>query len=244
MIKQDTGYYRVLNTTTDFTNESFTSYHHNSVGGYHPAKLQIYQDLIENQIAKNNMQVLNMLNTKYFIVQNPQNGQPIAQMNPSAFGPVWFVKAIKYVADGREEMKALDSTNLRDTAVVQTKFKTNIGNEPVADSTATIRLIENKNDYILYESSAAANQYAVFSEVYYPRGWKAFIDGKELPIVKTNYALRGLPVPAGKHKIELKFEPRSYELGNSITMYASLLAFLLLFGSLFMEWRSSRKTGV
>ncbi|MEJ8818952.1 YfhO family protein [Lacibacter sp. H407] len=241
MIKQDTGYYRVLNTTTDFTNESFTSYHHNSIGGYHPAKLQIYQDLIENQIAKNNMQVLNMLNTKYFIVQNPQNGQRIAQMNPAAFGPVWFVKAIKYVADGREEMKALDSTNLRDTAVVQTKFKANIGSEPVADSTATIRLIENKNDYILYESSAAANQYAVFSEVYYPRGWKAFIDGKEVPIVKTNYALRGLPVPAGKHKIELKFEPRSYELGNSITMYASLLAFLLLFGSLFMEWRSSRK---
>jgi hypothetical protein len=241
MIKQDTGYYRVLNTTRDFTNESTTSYHHNSIGGYHPAKLQIYQDIIENQIAKNNMQVLNMLNTKYFIVQNPQNGQPIAQMNPGAFGPVWFVKAVKYVADGREEMKALDSTNVREIAIVQTKFKANVGNEPVADSSAMIRLIENKNDYILYESSAATNQYAVFSEVYYSRGWKAFIDGKELPIVKTNYVLRGLPVPAGNHKIEFKFEPRSYELGNSITLYASILAFVLLFGSLFMQWRSNRK---
>lgn len=240
-IKQDAGYYRVLNTTTDFTNESNTSYYHNSIGGYHPAKLQIYQDLIENQIAKNNMQVLNMLNTKYFIVQNPQTGAPMAQMNPAAFGPAWLVKHVHFVADGREEMKALDSINLRDTAVVQTKFKTAVSAQPGADSTASIRFIENKNDYIQYESSAASNQFAVFSEVYYPRGWYAYIDGKEAEIIKVNYALRGLALPAGKHKIEFKFEPKAFILGDKITLIASILVYLVVFGSLFMAWRSSNK---
>lgn len=241
MIKQDTGYYRVLNTTVDFTNESITAYHHNSVGGYHPAKLQIYQDLIENQIAKNNMQVLNMLNTKYFIVQNPQTGQPLAQMNPAAFGPAWFVKGIKYVANGKEEMKALDSTNLRDTAVVQTKFKSFI-TEPVADSTASIQLIENRNDIIHYESSAASNQFAVFSEIYYTAGWNAFIDGKKAEIVKTNYALRGLAVPAGKHKIEFRFEPKSYELGDTLNLISSILVYLIVLGGLFMTWKTSKQS--
>jgi hypothetical protein len=241
MIKQDKGYYRVLNTTVDFTNESVTAYHHNSIGGYHPAKLQIYQDLIEHQIGRNNMQVLNMLNTKYFIVQNPQNGQPIAQMNPGAFGPVWFVKGIKYVANGKEEMKALDSTNLRDTAVVQRKFKSFIASEPVADSTASIQLIENKNDIILYESNAASNQFAAFSEVYYTAGWNAFIDGKKAEIVKTNYALRGLAVPAGKHKIEFRFEPKSYELGDTLSFISVLIVYLIVFGGLFMTWKTSKQ---
>lgn len=241
MIKQDTGYYRVLNTTTDFTNESNTAYHHNSIGGYHPAKLQIYQDLIENQIMKNNMQVLDMLNTKYFIVQNPQNGEPVAQMNPGAFGPCWFVKGIKFVADGKEEMKALDSTNLRDTAVVQTKFKSLIPSVPVYDSTASIRLIENKNDIINYESKSTGNQFAVLSEVYYPRGWNAFIDGKQTEIIKTNYALRGLFVPAGNHKIELRFEPKSYKLGNTILLISTILIYLIVFGGLFMNWKNSSK---
>lgn len=241
MIKQDKGYYRVLNTTVDFTNESVTAYHHNSIGGYHPAKLQIYQDLIENQIGKNNMQVLNMLNTKYFIVQNPQNGKPIAQQNPGAFGPVWFVKGIKYVANGKEEMKALDSTNLRDTAVVQTKFKSLIANQPVADSTASIQLIENKNDIINYESNAATNQFAVFSEVYYTAGWNAFIDGKKAEIVKTNYALRGLAVPAGKHKIEFRFEPKSYELGDTLNLVSSILVYLIVLAGLFMAWKTSKQ---
>ncbi|HLO37240.1 MAG TPA: YfhO family protein, partial [Lacibacter sp.] len=241
MIKQDKGYYRVLNTTVDFTNESVTAYHHNSIGGYHPAKLQIYQDLIENQIGRNNIQVLNMLNTKYIIVQNPQNGQPVAQMNPGAFGPVWFVKGIKYVADGKEEMKALDSTNLRDTAVVQTKFKSLIANQPVADSTASIQLIENKNDIINYESNAASNQFAVFSEVYYTAGWNAFIDGKKAEIVKTNYALRGLAVPAGKHKIEFRFEPKSYKLGDTLNLVSSILVYLIVFGGLFMAWKTSKQ---
>ncbi len=241
MIKQDKGYYRVFNTTVDFTNESVTSYHHNSIGGYHPAKLQIYQDLIENQIGKNNMQVLNMLNTKYFIVQNPQNGQPVAQMNPENFGPCWLVKGIKYVENGKEEMRALDSTDLRDTAVVQVKFKSLIPNAPVYDSASSIKLIENKNDIINYESQANSNQFAVFSEVYYTAGWNAFIDGKKSEIVKTNYALRGLAIPAGTHKIEFRFEPKSYQIGDTINLIAALLTYLIVFGGLFMAWKTSKQ---
>lgn len=241
MIKQDKGYYRVFNTTVDFTNESVTSYHHNSIGGYHPAKLQIYQDLIENQIGKNNLQVLNMLNTKYFIVQNPQNGQPAAQINPGNFGPCWLVKGIKYVENGKEEMKALDSTNLRDTAVVQVKFKSFIPNAPVYDSAASIQLIENKNDIINYESKAGSNQFAVFSEIYYTAGWNAFIDGKKAEIVKTNYALRGLAIPAGTHKIEFRFEPYSYKLGDQLDLIAAILTYLIVFGGLFMAWKTSKQ---
>ncbi len=241
MIKQDKSYYRVFNTTVDFTNESVTSYHHNSIGGYHPAKLQIYQDLIENQIGKNNMQVLNMLNTKYFIVQNPQNGQPVAQMNPENFGPCWLVKGIKYVENGKEEMKALDSTDLRDTAVVQVKFKALIPNAPVYDSSSSIKLIENKNDIINYESQANSNQFAVFSEVYYTAGWNAFIDGKKTEIVKTNYALRGLAIPAGTHKIEFRFEPYSYKLGDRLDLIAAILTYLIVFGGLFMTWKTSKQ---
>lgn len=239
MIKQDKGYYRVFNQTGDPFNESLTSYHHNSIGGYHPAKLQIYQDLIENQIAKNNMQVMNMLNTKYFILPNPQNGKPVAQFNPSAFGPCWLAKEVLFVADGKAEMTALDSVNLRDTAVVQSKFKSEI-TLPVTDSTAIIRLIENKNDLIKYESLSSTPQFAVFSEIWYDRGWKAFVDGKQVPIIKTNYALRGLSLPAGNHKIEFRFEPEVYAIGNTLVLVCSLLTYLLVLGGIFMHIRSGK----
>jgi hypothetical protein len=238
-IKQDKGYYRVFNQTGDPFNESLTSYHHNSIGGYHPAKLQIYQDLIENQIAKNNMQVMNMLNTKYFILPNPQTGKPVAQVNPGAFGACWLVKDVQFVADGKAEMAALDSINLRDTAVVQIKFKNDV-TLPVADSAASIRLIENKNDIINYESQSATPQFAVFSEIWYDRGWKAFVDGKQVPIIKTNYALRGLSLPAGTHKIEFRFEPDMYSTGNTLVLICSLLTYALVLGGLFMHIRSGK----
>jgi len=240
-IKQDKGYYRVFNNAVDPFNESGTAYHHNSIGGYHPAKLQIYQDLIENQIAKNNMQVLNMLNTKYVIMRNPQNGEMIAQQNPEAFGPCWLVKGIKYVANGKEEMSALDNTSLKDTAIVQTQFKSGITSQPLWDSTASLQFIVNKNDSIRYNFYATNPQFAVFSEVYYDRGWKAYIDNKEAPIVKTNYALRGLSIPAGQHTIELKFEPDAYKLGNIISLISSLIIYLCVAGGLYWEWKRSQQ---
>jgi hypothetical protein len=236
-IKQDTGYYRVFNNATDPFNESNTAYHHNSIGGYHPAKLQIYQDLIEYQISKNNMQVLNMLNMKYVIVRNPQTGEMIAQQNPEAFGPCWLVKGIKFVTNGKAEMDALDNTSLKDTAVVQTKFKSMIKEIPIVDSAATLSFIENKNDLIRYQSNAITPQLGVFSEIYYDRGWKAFIDQKEVPIIKTNYALRGLAIPAGKHEITFRFEPASYKQGNIISLISSILIYLFVAGGLYWEWK-------
>jgi len=240
-IKQDTGYYRVFDQTENFTNDSRSAYFHNSIGGYHPAKLALYQDLIENQIAKNNIQVLNMLNTKYVIVSNPQTRQPMAMPNPQALGPAWFVKAIRFVDNADAEMTALDNFSPRDTAIADKREQSKITLTPRYDSAATIRLIQNLNDKITYESKAGSDQFAVFSEIYYPYGWKAFIDGKETPIARVNYALRGLSVPAGNHNIEFRFEPKSKATGDTISLVLSILSWLLLFGGIYWEWRQGQK---
>jgi hypothetical protein len=131
--------FRVFDQTEEWYQSSRASWFHNSVGGYHPAKLGLYQDLLENQLSKGNMEVFNMLNTKYFIAAAPGTNQAVAQINPGAFGPVWFVKGIKYVNNSDEEMKALDSTRLRDTAVIQKKFQAQVKSAPQWDSSATIR---------------------------------------------------------------------------------------------------------
>ncbi|MEO8112169.1 MAG: hypothetical protein ABI594_19115, partial [Ginsengibacter sp.] len=198
----DHANFRVFNSSLDAFNDASTSYHHNSVGGYHPAKLGLYNDIITNQLAKGNMQVFDMLNTKYFIVQNPQTGKPVAQLNPAAFGNAWLVKEIKYVDNADQEMQALDSTNLRDIAVVEKKFQAQIKQMPVPDSSASINLKQNLNDKIDYTFHSTTPQFAVLSEVYYPLGWNAFIDGQKADYVKTDYVLRGMFVPAGDHEIE------------------------------------------
>lgn len=217
-----------------------TSYHHNSIGGYHPAKLGLYQDLIENQLSKGNMRVYNMLNAKYFIMEDPATRQPVARLNPGAYGPCWLVKSIRYVKDGNEEMKALDSTNTRDTAIIQERFQPLVKFQPVPDSTASIRLLDNKNDTVDYKFSARTDQFAVFSEVYYAKGWNAYLDGKKTDYTRVDYILRGMSVPAGEHTIQFRFEPRSYELGNIIAVWASLIAYLLLIVAIVITWRNSR----
>jgi hypothetical protein len=216
------------------------SYHHNSLGGYSPAKLGLYQDLIENQLSKGNMQVYNMLNTKYFIQRNPQNGQSVARLNPAAFGPCWLVKAIHFVKDGNEEMKALDSINVRDTAIVQQQFASLVKFKPEPDSSATIKLTENLNDKLTYQFASATNQFAVFSEVYYDKGWNAYLDGAKTDYCRVDYVLRGMPVPAGKHTIEFRFEPRSYAMGSTVTTWSTLILYLLLIGAVVMEWRKKK----
>jgi hypothetical protein len=213
------------------------SYHHNSLGGYSPAKLGLYQDLIENQLSKGNMQVFNMLNTKYFIQRDPSNGQPQARVNPAAFGPCWLVKAVHFVKDGNEEMKALDSVNVRDTAIIQQQYASLIKFMPVPDSAASIRLLENQNDKITYKFSAKTNQFAVFSEIYYNKGWDVFLDGIKADYYRVDYVLRGMAVPAGEHTIEFRFEPHSYKLGGMLSVWSSLVVYLLLIGSVIMEWR-------
>ena len=239
-IKQDTGYFRVFDQAGgDPFQDSRASYFHNSVGGYSPAKLGLYNDLIERQLSKGNMEVFNMLNTKYFITTG-QGNQPIAQINPMANGPVWFVKAIKYVDNADEEMRALDSLRSKDTAVADKREQPKITSLPQFDSTASISLIKNLNDEITYRSKANATQFAVFSEIYYPKGWKAFIDEKEVPIVKVNYALRGLSIPAGEHTIRFTFAPASYNTGNTVSLVSGIISILALLVCLFLLFRNRK----
>jgi hypothetical protein len=224
--------FRVFNQTVDAFNDATTSYHHNSIGGYHPAKLDLYNDIITRQLSKGNMAVYNMLNTKYFIVQNPQTGKPEAQLNPNAFGNCWLVKGIKFVDNADQEMAALDNTDLKDTAVVENKFKAKITAAPKYDSIGYIQLVENKNDAIDYKFSAPTPQFAVFSEVYYPKGWNVFIDGTKADYIKTDYVLRGMYIPAGNHQIEFRFEPESYTIGRLTSIIANIFVALLIIATI------------
>ncbi len=228
-IQQDKSDYRVFNVAGSFS-ENITSYYYKSVGGYHPAKLRIYQDLIERQLSKQDMNfpVLNMLNAKYLIQKDRAGVTQQYQKNEDALGPCWLVKQVVFVKDADAEMKALDNFNPKDTAFVQDAFKAAIPFMPQADSTATVKLVKNDNDKITYSFNAASNQFAVFSEIYYKAGWKAFVDGKESPIVKVNYVLRGLAVPAGKHDIEFRFEPQDYFMGKKLALAALAVCVALL----------------
>lgn len=239
-IKKDTGYFRVFNQTVDPFNDASTSYFHNSAGGYHPAKLGLYQDLIDQQLSKGNMQVYNMLNTRYFITPDNQTNQPVAQLNPGAFGPCWFVKGVKYVRNGTEEMNALSNTNLKDTAIVQEKFKS-VLQLPEADSTASLQLIANNNDSIFYTYSATTKQLVVFSEIYYPLGWNAYLDGKKVEHAKANYLLRAMNLPAGKHSLVFRFEPGSFYLGNKLSFWSCILLYLLILTGLFIFFKQYRR---
>lgn len=263
-IKKDTGYYRVLNlafrTGNGYAfdignsfNDALASYKHNTIGGYHPAKLGLYNDLkdrkiipqiqnwLQNQMAKDSFKVLNMLNMRYVIVPDQRNqAQTMAIQNPFAYGPCWLVKDIKMVNSADEEMDGLDSVDPAATAIVNNEFKSSITSTPQYDSSAYIKLVKNENDYILYDFNANTPQFAVFSEMYYKEGWKAYIDGKEQAIVKTDYALRGLAVPAGKHKVEFKFESSVLAASEKAANIGNLLAVLFALFCFFMAWRSSK----
>jgi hypothetical protein len=196
-----------------------------------------FQDLIERHIGQGNMKVLNMLNTKYFIQQG-QDGSPVAARNPGALGHAWFVKEIKWVNNPDEEINALKDFNPENTAVIDVKFKEKVGNftfQP--DSSSSIKLTSYAPDHLTYESNVTNPQLAVFSEIYYNNslGWEAFVDGKEAPHFRVNYILRGMIVPAGKHKIEFVFHPQTYYLGEKIALACSLLILGSLIGLAYMQ---------
>jgi uncharacterized membrane protein YfhO len=174
-----------------------------------------------------NINVLNMLNTKYVITRGQQN-EPVVQQNPAVLGPCWFVKHIEYVKDDAAVMRALDNNNPSDTAIVEQSEKNKIAFAPVFDSSAKIQLLKNDNDVITYASRSNTNQFAAFSEIYYDRGWKAYIDNKEAPIVRTDYVLRGLSVPAGNHNIRFEFKPASFYDSEKIATGASAAVWLLI----------------
>ncbi|RZK45981.1 MAG: hypothetical protein EOO94_03550, partial [Pedobacter sp.] len=234
--------YRVFNAGPErFSASDFrVSVFHKAIGGYHAAKLRIYQDIIDRYLSdRPNPQVLNMLNAKYIIVQNPENGQQSLIPNTEAYGNAWFVKNIKYVKDDVEEIQTIGNTNLKDTAVVKEAFREH-AKLTAFDSSATIKLSKFDNDTLEYVSNTSSPQFAVFSEIYYPDGWNAYIDGNKVNYVKTDYALRGLSVPAGKHNIQFIFEPSIVKKGIMIAYIGSWFALVFMVGALFMAWREAK----
>lgn len=220
--------YRVFDLTGgDPFQDAKPSYFHKSIGGYHPAKLGIYDDLATHQLSgQPNPAVLNMLNTKY-IIQKTQDGKTMAIPNMESLGNCWFVKGVKYVDGPVNEMKALDNFNPKDTAVIDNSFKSIVGAFTPADSSSTIKQVAFDNMEIKYESNSNAANLAVFSEIFY-KDWNAYIDGKKVPIAKADYVLRALVIPAGKHSIDFKFEPTVFNTSVKISMISAWLLFAIL----------------
>lgn len=230
-------YYRVYNVTGNPFTDAGTSRFHKSIGGYHAAKMKKYQELIENQISKGNMSVLSMLNTKYFIVADQNSGQTFPQVNPGACGNAWFINEIKYVANADSEMLALTNFNPLKTVFIDQRYQEKVQAITGSDSTAKIQLTYYSPDTLKYTSNNSMDGFAVFSDIYYEKGWKAFVDGKEMPHVRVNYVLRGMNIPAGKHEIEFRFEPAKYYLGEKVSLASSILLVLLLATSVFVTIR-------
>lgn len=249
-IMNDKSQHRVLNiTVSTFNDNSPTSYFHKSIGGYHGAKLERYQELIDTSIVRNielimaagenaksvedfqtgftHTNALNMLNTKY-VIYNP-TAPPLE--NPNALGNAWFVEKPLFVENANAEISAINYLNPAKEAVVDKKFKNQLSREsyPVLEN-EKIELVSYLPDVLTYKYSAKEEKMAIFSEIYYPAGWKAFIDGKETPYFRANYVLRGMILPAGDHEIKFSFEPASYYTGNKISLASSLLLILLFAG--------------
>jgi hypothetical protein len=235
--------YRVLNTSVSTFNDASTSYLHHSIGGYHGAKLKRYQELIEYQISENNLSVIDMLNTKYIIGNSRETGALMVQPNRQACGAAWFVKEFRMVANADSEMTALTNFNPAQTAIIDKRFEGKLeGLQMQYDSTATIKLVDYRANRLQYQTSALSEQLAVFSEIYYDKGWKAYVDGKEVPHIRVNYVLRAMRIPAGQHKVEFKFEPEVYYTGEKIALAGSLLLILAFVGISVREFRGQSQS--
>ncbi len=234
-IMKDDGHFRVLDVASSGAR---ASYFHNSLSGYHAAKLGRYNELFDFHITKNNMNVLNMLNTKY-IIADDEKGAVFPYENTDTNGNAWFISELKKMDSANAEMIALDSLNTKIKAVTtqdlsEARFKT--------DSTATINVLEYRPNYIKYNSNNTNDGFAVFSEIYYADGWNAYIDGTLQPHYRVNYVLRGMPIPKGQHTIEFKFEPQVIETGSTIALASSiLLGLLILAGFLYQIKRNDTR---
>ncbi len=248
---------RVLNLSLSPFNDGTTSYYHQSLGGYSGAKIKRYQELIERGIFPelnrifgggtekvdsllSTAHVLNMLNTKYFIFDTKAAPLP----NRHANGPAWMVTDIRFVEDADAEIESLKTINTKTTAVIDKKFEPLVKKEGIRpDSTATIKMIVKTPRLLEYEFTSTYDQFVVFSEIYYWAGWKAYIDGNEVDIIRVNYVLRALSVPKGKHKIEFMFDPASVRKGETYSLLGSSVMVLLLLAGMFVEFRRmNRKT--
>lgn len=262
IILQDTSLdYRVLNFATNTFNENNTAYWHKSVGGYHAAKLRRYQEMIDHHIAPemqatyteiaaaggkmdsvdaSKFRVLNMLNTKYFIFPAGQQGQTAPVLNPYAYGNAWFVSQVDYVDNANQEIEALSKILPTETAVVDVRFKSALkdATESYKDSLSSIHLISYEPNRLVYETENAKDGVAVFSEIYYPKGWQVTIDGQPAELARANYILRSLYIPAGKHTIEMRFDPKSLHVTESIA-YGALA--LLIIGIIAIALKARKK---
>ncbi|ULC58313.1 YfhO family protein [Flaviramulus sp. BrNp1-15] len=236
-ILKDTSHFRVFDLVSG---PSKPSYFHNSLNGYNAAELRRYSEVFEWYVSKNNINVLNMLNTKYVIAQDEQ-GNLFPYENDEANGNAWFIESLEKIDTPDQEIKLLDSLDNKQKAIY-TSHKTDedVINRYVVDSLSSIKLIEVKPNYLKYESNNSNDGFAVFSEIYYPEGWKTYIDGQEATHMRVNYILRGMKIPAGKHTIEFKFDPEVVKTGSSIALASSVLLGLLLIGGLFYEFKKQK----
>jgi hypothetical protein len=245
---------RVLNLTVSTFNDASTSVHHHSVGGYHGAKMMRYQELIDSVMVREiqlvmsalqqaesigdamsvftNTHALNMLNTRY-IIYNPQ-AEPI--VNPFSMGNAWFVDTVHFVSDSNEELRRLPSIDIRREALVKDAFRTaeveNSDNPGSEDD--YIDLVSYRANELTYKAVSSANRLAVFSEIHYPAGWEAYLNGEKVAYIRANYLLRALPVPPGEHEIKFVFAPSSYKTGNRVALAGSLVLLLVTAGAVAM----------
>lgn len=256
--------YRVLNLATNTFNENNTSYWHKSVGGYHAAKLRRYQEMIERHISPemqaaygaiaaaggemdsvdaSKFRVLNMLNTKYFILPAGQQGQTVPVLNPYASGNAWFVDKVQYVDNANQEIEALSNILPTETAVVDARFKDTLKGvtEGYKDSLSSIQLTTYEPNRLVYETNNAKDGVAVFSEIYYPDGWQVTIDGKPADIARADYILRTMYIPAGKHTIEMRFDPKSLHVTEGIAYGALALLLIGIIAAVLMAKRKCTK---
>jgi hypothetical protein len=244
----------VLNLTVSPFNDASTSYFHKSIGGYHGAKMRRYQELIDTYLGKEIQEIsqrlpkvksmagvdsvfqgltaINMLNTKY-LIYNP-NAAPVK--NNHALGSVWLVKGIRPAENADQEIALLGQINPSTELVVNKKFQNDLSGISVSgDSLSSIALTNYSPNRLEYVYKGAGNGLAVFSEIYYPKGWNAYVDGKKTPYFQADYVLRAMVIPAGEHKVEFRFEPKSFLLGSTISVWSSLILLLLLLGILYKE---------
>jgi len=232
--------YKVIDLTQSILSDATTPYFHKSIGGYSAVRLKRFEELIDiNFKERLNLNILGMLNTKYIIT--PSENTPIltSVLNPSACGHAWFVNSVKYVKDADQEMATIKNFSPKTEAIVHEEFKRQIsfksGLPTPGDS--KIALVSYSPDHLIYQSSSTSVNVAVFSEIYYTKGWKMFIDGAEQPYLRANYILRAAQIPAGNHKIEFIFHPNSYYTGEKISLAGSFLLLLLLSGAAFRGFR-------
>ena len=236
-------HFRVLNLSVNTFNDSRTSYNLKSLGGYCAAKLRRYQDIIDVYLSKADLKVVSMLNGKYIITKG-ENGNAVPMRNPDALGNAWYVTNILQANNPNEECAALGKVDLSNTIVVGDDFKEYVAGFKPAAQGSTIKLTSYLPDALTFQSNSSADGTVVFSEIYYPYGWKAYIDGKPAEIFRANYLLRAMNIPAGQHDIRMEFRPDSVRKGNTIAsifiviMYATVLG--LIAGTLIKRGRQRK----